>query len=64
MPEIEVYIDSSLSSVNDWQSFVPTVFDISPLISGAENIIDTFILSTTSSGAKSVQVEAPFDSPV
>lgn len=64
MPDIEVYIDSRLSSVNDWQSFVPTVFNISPLISGAENTIDTFVLSTTSSGAKSVQVEAPFDSPV
>ena len=63
MPDIDVYIDSKIASGNNWQSFVPTMFEISPLLSGTENIVDDFTMGSTLSGANSVQVEAPFDSP-
>ena len=63
MPEIDVYIDSELASANNWQSFVPTMFEINTSLSGAENVIDAFIIGATLSGANSLQIEAPFDSP-
>ena len=44
MPEIDVYIDSKLASGNDWQSFVPVMFDINPSLSGAENIVYDFTI--------------------